>query len=71
MNRKMIMRYLVVMAVLVICAGAAWYFVESGKQYEDAVLARVEEDEGELLARAENLYGRENDAEAEVTRAYE
>ena len=45
MERKMLTRYLILVAVLVIFAGAAWYFTQDTAQPNDnAVLAGLEEE---------------------------
>lgn len=42
MNRKFILRYLILIAILVICAGVAWYLTNASQApAEDAVLARL------------------------------
>ena len=43
MKPDMMKRYLILLAVLVICAGAAWYFTNaSAKPAQDAVLAYLD-----------------------------
>ena len=42
MNRRFILRYLILIAVLAVCAGAAWYMTNTpGTHAADTVLARV------------------------------
>lgn len=42
MNRKFILRYLILIVILVICAGVAWYLTNSSQiPADDAVLARM------------------------------
>lgn len=44
LNRKFILRYLILTAILVICAGAAWFLTNTARvPSEDAVLARLSE----------------------------
>lgn len=43
MERKMMTRYLILITVLIICAGAAWYFTQkSSEPVDNAVLASFE-----------------------------
>ncbi len=43
MIRKYLMKYVIFIAILVLCLGAAWYFTErTDKVHEDAVLAHQE-----------------------------
>lgn len=56
LNRKFILRYLILAAVLVVCAGAAWYLTNASKvPSEDAVLAWASERE-EDRGRTEGLH---------------
>lgn len=42
MNQKLMVRYLILIGVLIICAGAVWYIRSTSEQpAEDAVLAEV------------------------------
>lgn len=52
LNRKFILRYLILAAILVVCAGAAWYLTNASRvPSEDAVLAWLSEpmDESEKI----------------------
>lgn len=41
MERKVLIRYLILIGILIICAGAAWFITNSQEVHEDAVLACV------------------------------
>lgn len=44
MTHKYLVRYVIFILVLLICAGAAWYLTNaSGAPHEDAVLAYIED----------------------------
>lgn len=54
MNRKFILGYLILLVILIICAGAAWYLTNLPKEpVEDAVL--VEHKEKNSHAGADGL----------------
>ena len=54
MERKVLIRYLVLIGILIICAGAAWFITNSQEVHEDAVLACVC-GETDLAERLESL----------------
>lgn len=54
MEHKMLVRYLILIGILIICAGAAWFFTNASDVHqENAVLALYEENrerDGKIMA---------------------
>lgn len=54
MERKMMTRYLILIVILIICAGAAWYFTNRPSEpVDNAVLACADRTIGIVVDRSE------------------